>query len=74
MVAGPEVHARGFAENDDVFEPVKARLADALSAAAVGDGNADTYALQQIVRRTVGKWVSETFRRRPMIIPVVIEA
>ncbi len=74
VVAGPEVHARGFAENDDVFEPVKARLADALSAAAVGDGNADTYALQQIVRRTVGKWVSETFRRRPMIIPVVIEA
>jgi ribonuclease J len=74
VVAGPEVHARGFAENDDVFEPVKARLADALAAAAAGDGNADTYALQQIVRRIVGKWVSETFRRRPMIIPVVIEA
>ncbi|MFZ0159083.1 MAG: ribonuclease J [Kineosporiaceae bacterium] len=74
VVAGPEVHARGFAENDGVFEPVKARLADALAAAAAGDGNADTYALQQIVRRIVGKWVSETFRRRPMIIPVVIEA
>jgi ribonuclease J len=29
--------------------------------------------MQQIVRRTVGKWVSDTYRRRPMIIPVVVE-
>jgi ribonuclease J len=25
------------------------------------------------VRRTVGRWVNENYRRRPMIIPVVIE-
>ena len=73
VVAGPEIHARGFAEDDTVFDAVRPRIVDALSAAA-GDGNADTYGLQQIVRRTVGKWVSERYRRRPMIIPVVIEA
>ncbi|MEO8329981.1 MAG: hypothetical protein ABI586_08255 [Candidatus Nanopelagicales bacterium] len=25
------------------------------------------------MRRVVGKWVNETHRRRPMIIPVVVE-
>ncbi|MBK7625292.1 MAG: ribonuclease J [Kineosporiaceae bacterium] len=73
VVAGPEIHARGFAEDDTVFDAVRPRIVEALAAAA-GDGNADTYGMQQIVRRTVGKWVSERYRRRPMIIPVVIEA
>ena len=30
--------------------------------------------LQQIVRRRLGKWVNEKHRRRPMIVPVVVEA
>ena len=30
--------------------------------------------LQQTVRRVIGRWVSNTHRRRPMIIPVVVEA
>jgi ribonuclease J len=25
------------------------------------------------VRRTVGKWVNDTYRRRPMIVPNVVE-
>jgi ribonuclease J len=33
-----------------------------------------TYQLQQVVRRTVGTWVNRRYRRRPMIIPVVLEA
>jgi ribonuclease J len=34
----------------------------------------DTHQLQQAVRRVIGRWVSNTHRRRPMIIPVVVEA
>jgi ribonuclease J len=34
----------------------------------------DSYQLQQTIRRVVGRWVSSTHRRRPMIIPVVLEA
>ncbi|MDH4160664.1 MAG: hypothetical protein OEV62_10440, partial [Actinomycetota bacterium] len=37
------------------------------------DGVGDTLQLQQIVRRTMGRWVSSTHRRRPMIVPVVVE-
>jgi ribonuclease J len=29
--------------------------------------------LAQAVRRVVGRWVSDRYRRRPMIIPTVIE-
>jgi len=33
----------------------------------------DTFQLQQVVRRVVGRWVNEAYRRRPMIIPLVVE-
>ena len=73
VVAGPEVQARGFAEGshvfDDVIPKVSARIEEALR-----DGVTDTYQLQQLIRRTVGKWVNEQHRRRPMIVPVVVEA
>jgi ribonuclease J len=71
--AGPEIHARGFAEDDATFEDVKQPIVDALQR-ALAEGTTDSYQLQQTVRRTVGRWVSNTHRRRPMIIPVVIEA
>ena len=73
IVAGPEIHARGFAEDDTVFDKVKPRIADALAQAA-GTGSSDTHQMQQVVRRVVGRWVNESYRRRPMIIPVVVEA
>ncbi|WP_249295904.1 hypothetical protein [Agrococcus sp. Marseille-Q4369] len=34
----------------------------------------DQHQFQQVVRRTVGRWVGTRIRRRPMIVPVVIEA
>ena len=37
------------------------------------DDDVDPHRLSQIIRRTVGKWVSDKHRRRPMIIPVVVE-
>jgi ribonuclease J len=73
IVAGPEIHARGFAEGDAVFDALRPRIADALAEAA-RDGFGDTHQLQQVVRRVVGRWVNEAYRRRPMIIPVVVEA
>jgi ribonuclease J len=73
VVAGPEIHARGFAEDGAVFDEIKPRIADALGEAA-SSGVGDTYQLQQVVRRVVGRWVNESYRRRPMIIPLVIEA
>jgi len=73
VVAGPDIHARGFAEDDAVFDKVRPRIIDAIAAASA-DGVADTHQLQQIVRRVVGRWVNESYRRRPMILPLVVEA
>ncbi|WP_372736280.1 ribonuclease J [Nocardioides sp.] len=71
VAAGPEIHARGFVDID--FDAVRQPIIDALDA-TLAEGNNDAYQLQQTVRRVVGRWVSNTHRRRPMIIPVVIEA
>lgn len=72
VVAGPEIAARGFAEDDEVFQAVIPRVKNRVEE-AMRDGIVDTYQLQQIIRRTVGRWVNEQHRRRPMIVPVVIE-
>ncbi|AMB58958.1 ribonuclease J [Microterricola viridarii] len=73
IVVGPEIHAKGFAEDDKIFDAVKPKIAAALTEAAQ-NGVRDTHALGQVVRRTVGRWVNVSYRRRPMIVPLVIEA
>jgi ribonuclease J len=73
VAGGPEIHARGFAEDDSIFDEIKQPIVEALDAAAK-DGVHDTYQLQQTIRRVIGRWVSNAHRRRPMIIPVVVEA
>ena len=73
IITGPEIHARGFAEDDTVFDSVKPKIAAALAEAAQS-GVRDTHALSQVVRRTIGRWVNQQLRRRPMIVPLVIEA
>ena len=72
IVAGPDIHARGFNEDTAMFDEVKTRIEKAL-AIAVADGNNGTHQLSQIVRKTIGGWVGGEHRRKPMIVPVVIE-
>lgn len=73
VIAGPQIHARGFAEDEAVFQTIQPDVAKALEE-ATSSGTIDTHQLQQVVRRVVGRWVSGRLRRRPMIIPVVVEA
>ncbi len=72
VVAGPDIHARGFNEDAAMFDEVKMRIEKAL-AIAVADGNNGTHQLSQIVRKTIGGWVGGEHRRKPMIVPVVID-
>ncbi len=72
IVAGPDIHARGFTEDAALFDEVKSMIEKAMAKAVAGGVNG-THQLQQVVRRTVGSWVGEAHRRKPMIIPVVIE-
>ena len=74
IVSGPEIHARGFAEDDAVFDEIKPKISAALQEAVTSNKDHTTHQLQQVVRRVVGTWVNRRLRRRPMIVPVVLEA
>jgi ribonuclease J len=73
VVAGPEIHIRGFGAEEDLIGPLRDEVSRSIEQ-ALSDGIDDTHELQQRIRRTVGKWVNTHHRRRPMIIPVVVEA
>lgn len=72
VVAGPEIHARGSGIDEAAFGEVRPLIEDALAGAAA-DGIIEAHQLGQLVRRTLGRWVNSNYRRRPMIIPVVVE-
>ena len=69
---GPEITARGFSDDKDALTPITAELVAAVEQALL-DGTRDVSALQQLIRRTVGRWVDREYRRRPMLVPTVIE-
>ncbi len=71
LVSGPDIHARGFADDDSVFDVIRPELVQVIEK-ALADGVEDTFQLQQQVRRTLGRWVNNNFRRRPMILPIVV--
>jgi ribonuclease J len=72
VVAGPDVLARGVSDSPGAFDAL-APLVNAALDQALGEGVGDVRALSQVVRRTTGRWVSDTYRRRPMIVPTVVE-
>jgi ribonuclease J len=73
VIEGPEIRARAYAEEDHVFDDIRPEIQRALDKAA-SEGVRDTYQFQQVIRRTIGSWVNKAHRRRPMIIPVVVQS
>lgn len=70
--APPHLQSRGFSEDPKALEPVARRVEAELDSLA-SQNITDPGRIAQAVRRTVGKWVGETYRRQPMIVPTVIE-
>jgi ribonuclease J len=76
ILVGPEVITRGWVYAPEA-EPLLAECADAVRQAvkeAFAKGATDIEALQRVVRRAAGKFVNDSTKRRPMIVPVVMEA
>jgi ribonuclease J len=71
LVEGPIITARGFIDEEGIFDAISAEVAGVLRE-ALADGAEDTYPLQQLMRRRLGRWVSKRYRARPMIVPVVL--
>ena len=72
IAGAPQISARGFSDDPAAFDAVLPLLEAELDRAAA-EGVSDPHQLGQQVRRALGRWVSDTYRRRPMIIPVVLE-
>ncbi len=70
--APPHLHARGFSEDPKALEPAVQKVEAELESLAA-ENVTDPVRIAQAVRRTVGKWVGETYRRQPMIVPTVLE-
>lgn len=70
VASGPQIVARGFAEDDAVFADIREQIVADLEAVAT-PGAIDVHQLQQTMRRSVGRWVWGSLRRRPMIVSVV---
>jgi ribonuclease J len=73
ILSGPEIHARGIAEDDSAFDEVMPKITAALEE-ALREGAHDSRQLEQVIRRVLGSFVGRKLRRRPMILPVVLEA
>ena len=71
VIAGPQIHARGFSKEESVFAEILPAIRKTLET-ALSEGVTDTHQLGQMVRRVTGKWVGEKHRRRPMIVPSII--
>nr|WP_225951370.1 ribonuclease J [Mycobacterium sp. OAS707] len=70
--APAHLHSRGFSEDPKALEPVAAKVEEELEFLA-SENITEVTRIAQAVRRVVGKWVGETYRRQPMIVPTVIE-
>ena len=72
VLSGPHIQARGMAEDDSVFDEIMPDVRQALDD-AVNNPKSSTHQMQQAMRRVIGRWVSRKLRRKPMIIPTVVE-
>ncbi len=70
-VTSPTISGRGFSDDPKALEAV-VPLVEMELARTEAEGISDTHRIAQAVRRVVGRWVAETYRRRPMIVPTII--
>lgn len=76
VLTGPEIITRGWVyapEAEDLLDEACDTVAEAVER-ALANGVRDIEQLERDVRRAAGKFVSDRTRRRPMIVPVVMEA
>ncbi|GEP38009.1 ribonuclease J [Nocardioides psychrotolerans] len=69
----PDFLVRGFVHEKGAFDPATAVIERTLARAA-SEGIGDARQLEQMLARDVGRWAHKTFRRSPLIIPIVIDA
>lgn len=76
LVSGPDIVNRGFVYEEasqDILDEARDRVVAAIGGSAHGQV-VDPSALQQDIRRVLGRYFNEVTQRKPVILPVVMEA
>jgi ribonuclease J len=77
IITGPEIITRGWvhaSEAEGLLDECRHEVVQALKEACSGKSTHDIESLQKVVRRATGRFVNDRTKRRPMIVPVVMEA
>jgi ribonuclease J len=69
----PDFLARGFEYDETTFKAVIPLIEKTLAKAA-SEGIGEQHQLEQLIHRTVSRWAHSTYRRSPIILPIIIDA
>jgi len=75
LVAGPDIVSRGFVyvkESDELIEEARRTVDDALQA-CLDKGITDWGKLKTTTKDVLGDYVWKKTKRRPMILPIIME-
>ena len=75
VVAGPDIVNRGFVQDEtsgEILEEARNRVMLSLEGTSA-DEVIDPSVLEQTIRKTLGQYFWEVTRRRPVIVPVIME-
>jgi ribonuclease J len=75
LVAGPDIVNRGFVYDEtsgEILEEARVRVVASIEDSAQADV-IDPSALQQNIRRVLGRYFNEVTQRKPVILPVIME-
>jgi ribonuclease J len=76
VVAGPDIVTKGFVPEQDaqeIIELTKQRVLDGLADAQTGEHLAEAGALKETIHSTVASFLYERTKRRPMVMPVIMQ-
>ncbi len=69
----PDFLVRGFVHDENTFDAAVPVVEKTLAHAAA-EGIGDAHQLEMMLSRDISRWAERKFKRRPLIIPIVIDA
>ena len=74
LVSGPDIVSRGFVyvkEKEDIMEGARATVRRILDAKLYT--GISTSALKDVIRESLSRYIYDTIKRNPMILPIIVE-
>ena len=76
IIAGPDIVTKGFVPEEnaaDIVERTRQRVVDGLADAQSGEHLAEATTLREQIHDTVSSYLYERTKRRPMVLPVIMQ-